>query len=24
VVDDRTWVDHIWDFLTGGDLDSEG
>jgi len=24
VVDDRTWVDHIWDFLTGSDLDSEG
>jgi len=24
VVDDRTWVDHIWDFLTGGDLDSDG
>lgn len=22
VVDDRTWVDRIWDFLTGGDLDS--
>lgn len=24
VVDDRTWVDRIWDFLTGEDLDSEG
>ncbi|MET0696405.1 MAG: septum formation initiator family protein [Acidimicrobiia bacterium] len=24
VVDDRTWVDHIWDFLTGSDLDSAG
>jgi cell division protein FtsB len=24
VVDDRTWVDRIWDFLTGGDLDSGG
>jgi cell division protein FtsB len=24
VVDDRTWVDQIWDFLTGEDLDSEG
>jgi cell division protein FtsB len=21
---DRTWVDHIWDFITGGDLDSTG
>jgi len=19
---DRTWVEHIWDFITGGDLDS--
>ena len=24
VVDDRTWVDRVWDFLTGEDLDSEG
>ena len=23
-VDDRTWVDRIWDFLTGEDLDSGG
>jgi cell division protein FtsB len=21
---DRTWVDHIWDFITGSDLDSAG
>ena len=21
---DRTWVDHIWDFVTGSDLDSTG
>jgi len=21
---DKTWVDHIWDFITGGDLDSTG
>ncbi|HLF44192.1 MAG TPA: septum formation initiator family protein [Acidimicrobiia bacterium] len=21
---DKTWVDHIWDFITGGDLDSIG
>ena len=21
---DRTWVDHIWDFITGRDLDSAG
>ena len=21
---DRTWVDHIWDFITGSDLDSTG
>ena len=24
VVDERTWVDRIWDFLTGEDLDSAG
>lgn len=23
-VDERTWVDRIWDFLSGGDLDSAG
>jgi cell division protein FtsB len=23
-VDERTWVDRIWDFLSGGDLDSGG
>jgi cell division protein FtsB len=22
ISDDRTWVDRIWDFLTGGDLES--
>ena len=21
---DRTWVDHVWDFITGSDLDSTG
>ncbi len=24
VIDDRTWVDQVWDFLTGGDLESSG
>jgi cell division protein FtsB len=23
-VDERTWVDRIWEFLSGGDLDSAG
>jgi cell division protein FtsB len=24
VADDRTWVERIWDFVSGGDLDSGG
>ncbi|MGH8871394.1 MAG: FtsB family cell division protein [Acidimicrobiia bacterium] len=24
VVEEKTWVDRIWDFISGGDLDSSG